>query len=136
MVHSFSQSSMNVKKRKKNQLQTIHIYFKKQSHQLPQLLPTTSHCRASLVRSTLMATWLSSVCVCVCVFIFFHREGFFRLQDVQGILEGTNQIKSILCCEYQLGAFSQVPSSPYLKMSYFTSKDKNFSRQFGGEKTM
>ena len=33
------------------------------------------------------------VCVCVCVFIFFHREG--------------------LC---------QVPSSPYLKMSYFTSK--------------
>ena len=31
------------------------------------------------------------VCVCVCVFIFFHREGFFRLQDVQDILEGTAQ---------------------------------------------
>ena len=28
---------------------------------------------------------------CVCVFIFFHREGFFRLQDVQDILEGTDQ---------------------------------------------
>ena len=29
--------------------------------------------------------------VCVCVFIFFYREGFFRLQDVQDILEGTDQ---------------------------------------------
>ena len=29
--------------------------------------------------------------VCVCVFIFFHREGFFRLQDVQDILEGMDQ---------------------------------------------
>ena len=29
--------------------------------------------------------------VCVYVFIFFHREGFFRLQDVQDILEGTDQ---------------------------------------------
>ena len=27
----------------------------------------------------------------VCVFIFFHREGFFRLQNVQDILEGTDQ---------------------------------------------
>ena len=31
------------------------------------------------------------VCVRVCVFIFFHREGFFRLQNVQDILEGTDQ---------------------------------------------
>ena len=35
------------------------------------------------------------VCVCVCVrvhvFIFFHREGFFRLQNFQDILEGTDQ---------------------------------------------
>ena len=29
--------------------------------------------------------------LCVYVFIFFHREGFFRLQDVQDILEGTDQ---------------------------------------------
>ena len=27
----------------------------------------------------------------MCVFIFFHREGFFRLQNVQDILEGTDQ---------------------------------------------
>ena len=31
------------------------------------------------------------VCVCVCVFIFFYREGFFRLQNVQDILQGTDQ---------------------------------------------
>ena len=31
------------------------------------------------------------VCVCVYVFMFFHRKGFFRLQDVQGILKGTDQ---------------------------------------------
>ena len=30
-------------------------------------------------------------CVCVCVIIFFHCEGFFRLQNVQNILEGTDQ---------------------------------------------
>ena len=33
----------------------------------------------------------AGVCVCVCVFIFFHCEGFFRLQDVQDILEGMDQ---------------------------------------------
>ena len=31
------------------------------------------------------------MCVCVCVFIFFHHEGFFRLQNVQDILEGADQ---------------------------------------------
>ena len=31
------------------------------------------------------------VCVCACLFIFFHRGGFFRLQNVLDILEGTNQ---------------------------------------------
>ena len=32
-----------------------------------------------------------------------------------------------LCCEYSAGCFSHVPSSPYLKMSYFISKDENSS---------
>ena len=31
---------------------------------------------------------------------------------------------TILCCEYWSGFFRQVPSSRYLKMSYFTSKDE------------
>ena len=37
---------------------------------------------------------VSCVCVCVCVFILFHREGFFRLQDVWYMLKGTDQ----RCC--------------------------------------
>ena len=37
---------------------------------------------------------LSLLLVCVCVCILFHREGFFRLQDVLDILEGTDQ----RCC--------------------------------------
>ena len=63
--------------------------------------------------------------VCVCAFIFFHHEGFFQLQDVRDILERYGS--TILCCEYLSGCFCQVPSSPYLKMSYFTSKDENSS---------
>ena len=72
------------------------------------------------------------VYVCVCVFIFFHREGFFRLQNVQDILECTDQRS----CVVNKFPSSQVPSSPYLKMSYFTSKDENSSRALTGEKTI
>ena len=64
------------------------------------------------------------VSVRVCVYIF-HHEGFFRLQDVQDILERYES--TILCCEYLSGCFCQVPSSPYLKISNFTSKDENSS---------
>ena len=60
----------------------------------------------------------------VCVFIFFHREGFFRLQNVQDILEGTDQRSCVVNISKVLYA---IPSSPYLKMSYFTSKDENSS---------
>ena len=48
--------------------------------------------------SLIVNCWLS-VCVCVC--ILFHREGFFRLQDVLDILEGTDQrccVVSIIRC--------------------------------------
>ena len=41
------------------------------------------------------------VCVSVCVFILFHREGFFRLQDVDTCLRGTDQrcyVVSIIRC--------------------------------------
>ena len=51
--------------------------------------------------------WMEIVGRCVCVFIFFHREGFFRLQDVQDILERYGS--TILCCEYLSGCF--LPSS-------------------------
>ena len=39
--------------------------------------------------------------VCVCVFIPFHREGFFRLQHVLDILDGTDQrccVVSVMRC--------------------------------------
>ena len=42
--------------------------------------------------------------VCACVFIFFHREGFFRLQDVQGILEGTDQRSCVVNISWVLYA--------------------------------
>ena len=74
------------------------------------------------------------LCLCLCVFIFFHREGFFRLQDVQDILERDGP--TIFCCEYLYGCFCQVPSSPCLKVLNFTSKGENSSLQHTGEKTI
>ena len=62
------------------------------------------------------------VSVCVCVFMIFHRKGFFCLQWCLG---HTWEYRSmILCCEYYSRCFCQVPSSPFPKMSYFTSKDE------------
>ena len=73
-----------------------------------------------------------SVCVCVCVYTLppwsfipsarclRHTEGYASL---------------MLCCEYHSRCFCQVHSSPYLKMSYFTSsKDKTPPRRETGEK--
>ena len=65
--------------------------------------------------------------VCVCAFIFFHREGFFRLQDLQDMLERYGS--TILCCEYLSGCFCQVPSSLFPNLSYFTSKDVTPARR-------
>ena len=61
------------------------------------------------------------VCVCVCVFMLFYSKGFFYLQDVCDIHEGYGS--TFLCCKYHSRCFCQVPSSPFLKLSYFTSKD-------------
>ena len=60
------------------------------------------------------------VCVCMCVFILFHRGGFFRLQDLCDILDGYGSAMS--CCEYYSRCSCQVPSFPFLNMSYFTSE--------------
>ena len=50
------------------------------------------------VKSSSLDVWhdfirllFSCVRVCVCVCVFFHREGFFRLQNAQDIIEGTDQ---------------------------------------------
>ena len=74
------------------------------------------------------------VCVCVCVFIFFHREIFLRLQDLWNIRERYGWM--FLCCEYLSGYFCQVPSSPYLKMSYFTSEGEFLAHWTTREKTI
>ena len=71
------------------------------------------------------------VCVCVCVYTF-PPVGFFRMHDVSDIRERFGS--AIFCCEYQLGAFCQVPSSQFPNLSYFTSEDENSSPQLTGEK--
>ena len=55
------------------------------------------------------------VCVCTCVFILFHRAGFLRLECYGSTMQ---------CCGHYFMRFCQVLSSPFLKMSYFTSKDE------------
>ena len=48
------------------------------------------------------------VCVCVCVLVFFHREGFLSLQNVQDILEGTDQRSCVV----------NISSVPYAKFHH------------------
>ena len=78
-----------------------------------------------------MCVWLSvcmCVCVCVCVclcvyaFILFHRKSFFLCTNFLDILERDGS--AILCCDCYIRLFYHVPSSPFLRMSYFTSKAK------------
>ena len=84
-------------------------------------LPGTASLSLSLSLSVCVCLFVR-VCVCVCVFILFYREGFFRLQDVWDTREGYRS--AMLCFEYHTRCFCQVPPSPYLKMSYFSSKDE------------
>ena len=62
-------------------------------------------------------------CCSVCVFILFHPKDSFSLQRCQGHTWGYES--TILCCEYYSRCFCQVPSSPFLKVSYFTSKEES-----------
>ena len=52
--------------------------------------------------------WLCKVIIevalCMCVFIFSHREDFFRLKDVQGILEGADQRSCVVNVSWVLYA--------------------------------
>ena len=61
--------------------------------------------------------------VCVCVYTL-PPVGFFRLDDVIDIRK--KFVSTIFCCEYS-GDFCQVPSSLFLNLSYFTSKNENSS---------
>ena len=72
------------------------------------------------------------VCVCGCVYTL-PPVGFFRLHDIFNIHEKFRSM--IFCCEYS-GSFCQVPSSLFLILSYFTSKDKNSSHPLTGKKAI
>ena len=63
--------------------------------------------------------------VCVCVYTL-PPVGFFWLHDVFDIREKFGS--TIFCCEYSV-SFCQVPSSLFLNLSYFTSKDENSSHR-------
>ena len=70
----------------------------------------------------------------LCVCIFFHRGGFFRLQDVCDILEGYGS--TVLCCEYRFRCFCQVPSFSISKYVIFHLRRRNSSSPKIGEKTI
>ena len=60
-------------------------------------------------------------CVCVCLYSFTVKVSSV-CDDVWDIPEYTDQRSCVL--EYYSGFLYQVPSSPFLKISYFTSKNE------------
>ena len=68
-----------------------------------------------------LATVCVCVCVCVCLYSFTVMASSV-CNDVWDILEEYES--TILRCEYHSSCSCQVPSSPFLKISIFTSKDE------------
>ena len=64
------------------------------------------------------------VCVCVCVFILFHLLASSDCKTSVTYLRCSDQRSFVVSIAR---GYCQVPSSPYLKLSYFTSKDENSS---------
>ena len=73
------------------------------------------------------------VCVFVCVFILFHLLISFGCTTSVTYVRSSDQ-RSLLVSISR--AFYQVPSSLFLNLSYFTSKDENSSRPLTGEKAI
>ena len=71
-------------------------------------------------------SWCSvCVCVCVCVRVCLYSFTVKASSVYNDVLEMLERYGStILCCEYYTRSFCQVPSPPFLKMSYFTFKDE------------
>ena len=86
-----------------------------------------------LWKTTVMDTFVY-VYVCVCVFIFFHRKDLFRQQRCLGHTSGYGS--TILSSDYYSQCFCQIPLSPFLKMSYITSKDETPASWKTEEKTI
>ena len=73
------------------------------------------------------------VCVCVCLYSFTIKASSV-CDDVSDIPEYTDQRSCVV--KYYSRFLYQVPSSPFLKISYFTSKNKTRASQQTGEKTI
>ena len=85
------------------------------------------------VRLIYLATCTTDDCVCVCVFILFHLLVSSDCKTSVTYLRCSDQRSFVVSIAR---GFCQVPSSPYLKMSYFTFKDENSSPLHTGEKTI
>ena len=112
----------------------FHLFFSVKGINLCQILRSQIKTEELCTIRLVFLCYKFCVCVCVCVFILLHCEGFFRLQDVWDIREGYGS--TMLWCEYQSRCFCQVPSSPFLNTSYFTSKDGSSSSPKTGEKAI
>ena len=78
---------------------------------------------------------IACVCVCVCVCVCLYSSTVKASSDCKMFktyLRGTDQRSCVV--NIYLGAFCQVPSSPFPNLSYFTSKDVTPARQKTGEK--
>ena len=73
------------------------------------------------------------VCVCVCLYSFTIKASSV-CDDAWDIPEYTDQRSCVV--KYYSRFLYQVPSSPFLKISYFTSKNKTRASQQTGEKTI
>ena len=73
------------------------------------------------------------VCVCVCVFIIFHLLVSTGCTTYVTYVRSSDQRSFVLSISR---GFCQVPSSLFLNLSYFSSKDENSSRPLTGEKTI
>ena len=83
--------------------------------------------------------YLPGVCVCVCVYVCVCMFILFHQLISSGCMTSVTYMR---CSEQRsfvvsiTRGFCQVPSSPFLSLSYFTSKDENCSWQYTGEKTI
>ena len=78
--------------------------------------------------------WKKLRIVCVCVFLYsstLKASSVCKMSKTYLRLRINDFVLSIL-----VDCVIQVPSSPFLKMPYFTSKDENSSRSLTGEKTI
>ena len=76
-------------------------------------------CMHACMRASVCVHGCMCVCVCMCLYSSTVKASF---------------VCKMLCCEYHSRCFWQVPSSPFLKISYFTSKDETPAHRQTGEK--